>query len=345
MKQISTHLLKQIVLLVLIAFFGIVIIWKLNYFIPGLLGAITLYIMLRTWFFKLVFQKRWKKSWAALLIIIGCVLTLILPTWLIVEILIPKFEILFNNSEEIKQKALEVVDFVKEKFPQLKINQEQVGTALQKVAVVIPKVLDGVANLFTNIVVALFILYFMFMSSDYLEKTIRNSMPLQRQNRGALWSETKNLVISNAVGIPLLALAQGLVAMVGYMVAGTGQAVVLGLFTGLASIIPVVGTMIIWVPICIYLCAIGKVTAGILLAIYCLIVVGFSDNILRFTILKKFGDVHPLITVFGVILGLNIFGMMGLIFGPLMLSYFLIMIKIYNSEYGGEKNIEPDVSE
>jgi predicted PurR-regulated permease PerM len=139
------------------------------------------------------------------------------------------------------------------------------------------------------------------------------------------------------VGIPVLALAQGLIALLGYWVCGVEGAVLWGLLTGLATVIPVIGTMIVWVPICIYLFAIGKPEYGIGLALYCLIIVGLADNVIRFLFLKRFGDVHPLITVFGVILGLNIFGMVGLIFGPLLMSYFLLLIKIYQVEFGDEK--------
>ena len=68
---------------------------------------------------------------------------------------------------------------------------------------------------------------------------------------------------------------------------------------------------------------------GLGLAVYGGLVIINIDNIARFTLQKKFADVHPLITVFGVIVGLNLFGIPGLIFGPLMLSYFIIFIKMY----------------
>ena len=62
-------------------------------------------------------------------------------------------------------------------------------------------------------------------------------------------------------------------------------------------------------------------------------VIGTVDNVLRFTLLKKLGNVHPLTTVFGVIIGLNLFGFIGLIFGPLLISLFMLLLKIYSSEF------------
>src|SRR5690606_3913156 len=119
----------------------------------------------------------------------------------------------------------------------------------------------------------------------------------------------------------VLAFLQSLIAILGYWIFGVDEFLIWGLLTGICSLLPVIGTMIIWVPIVIYMIATGDVGKGIGLALYCAIIVSNIDNVLRFTVMKKIGDVHPLITVFGVIIGLQMFGIMGLIFGPLLLSY------------------------
>ena len=77
---------------------------------------------------------------------------------------------------------------------------------------------------------------------------------------------------------------------------------------------------------------------GIGLFLFSVLITGSIDNVLRFTLLKKIGDVHPLITVLGVIVGLPLFGFMGLIFGPLMISYLLLLIKIYRVEFSTRSN-------
>ncbi|KKX47214.1 hypothetical protein L950_0227755 [Sphingobacterium sp. IITKGP-BTPF85] len=95
--------------------------------------------------------------------------------------------------------------------------------------------------------------------------------------------------------------------------------------------------MTVYVPTAIYLLAIGSTGNAIGLALYGFILIGGIDNVLRFTILRKLGDVPPLITVFGVLLGLNLFGMLGLIFGPLIISSVRVLLKVYNNEYGKGK--------
>ena len=144
------------------------------------------------------------------------------------------------------------------------------------------------------------------------------------------------MVIANAIGIPVVAVGQGLIALIGYFIFGAPSAVLLFALTAVASMIPIVGAAIVYVPVCIFMIAEGNTGAGIGLAIYCLVVVGLTDNLLRFTLLKKLEDIHPLNTVFGIILGLNIFGFMGLIFGPILISITILLIQVYRDEFADE---------
>lgn len=187
-----------------------------------------------------------------------------------------------------------------------------------------------------NLLVAFFVLYFMLISGRSLEKGLIRTLPLKEENKDSLWVETKNMVVSNAIGIPLLIICQCIVAIFGYWLFNVPEFVLWGILTGVASLIPVIGTMLIWTPICIIMIAKGDVGMGLGLFLYCGVVVSNIDNVLRFSILKKIGDVHPLITVFGVIVGLQLFGIMGLIFGPLLMTYFILLIKIYRLEFSRE---------
>ena len=101
-----------------------------------------------------------------------------------------------------------------------------------------------------NILVAFFILYFMQTNSGYLEQKVRLFIPFSDENIEKLWKETNVMVRSNAIGIPILAFFQGLLAFVGYWIFGVNNALVWGLLTGFASVIPVVDTMLVWVPVC-----------------------------------------------------------------------------------------------
>jgi len=332
-KKIDSNIIKQILLLLIIIFMGIVIIWKLAYFIPGALGAITLYIILRNWYFHLIERKKWRRWIAATLMIIGLIIALFLPIYGLVAILTPMINDLISNSDSIVANVTKTIDYINQQFPDLNFSKEKVVPYLQQGLVVVPAILQSTASVFANIFTALFILYFLLMKGREIESLISRNLPFYQTSKNELWEETRVLVISNALGIPFLALCQGIVAYIGYLIFDIPNALIWALLTGVATILPVVGTMVVWVPICIFLLSNGQVGSTVGLAIYCLVAVGGIDNVLRMLFVKKFGDVHPLITIFGVILGLEIFGLMGLIFGPLLFSYIILLMKIYKKEF------------
>ena len=141
------------------------------------------------------------------------------------------------------------------------------------------------------------------------------------------------MVKANAVGIPLISLIQGITAWIGYLIFGLDDAIMWGFLTGVFAFFPIVGTMMIWVPLVIFLYSQGMNGPATGLLIYSIAVTGNVDYLARVTLMKKIGNVHPLITVFGVIVGLKLFGFMGFIFGPLVFSYTIILIKIYSHEF------------
>lgn len=334
MEKLSASLLKQIVLLIVIIFIGIEILVQLKYFIPGLFGAITLYVLYRNWYYRLIEQKKWKKWAAALVLILGSIILVVLPIFSVIKVLIPRITAAIDQAPTITNKLNTTVDLLKRHFPSITISNETIQQNFQKAAAYIPKLLNATASVVSNLAVAFFIFYFMLMGGRNMEKRLVTFLPLNSANRNSLWEQTRNMVVSNAIGIPVLAVCQAIFAILGYWIFGVKEFIFWGLLTGAASIIPVVGTMIIWIPICIITLISGEVGLGIGLTAYCGIIVSNSDNVLRFALMKKFGDVHPLITVFGVILGLQLFGLMGLIFGPLMIAYFILLCQIYKFEYG-----------
>lgn len=102
--------------------------------------------------------------------------------------------------------------------------------------------------------------------------------------------------------------------------------------------LPVVGSAVGYVPLSILLFAQGPTWKGFAVLAWGLLIVGMSDNVARFKLQKKLGDVHPLITILGVILGINLFGFIGIIFGPILISLFLLLGQIYNNEFHNKQS-------
>ena len=173
----------------------------------------------------------------------------------------------------------------------------------------------------------------MLVNGKEIERYLNKVIPLKRHNVNQLASETKLMIRANAIGIPIICIVQGIFATLGYWIFGVDDWALWGFVTGVFAFFPLVGTMIVWVPIMVYMLASGITWPAIGLGIYSIIVTGNVDYITRLGLLKKMGNVHPLITVIGVIAGLNLFGFMGLIFGPLLVSYFIVLVKIYFNEF------------
>jgi predicted PurR-regulated permease PerM len=335
-KQAFNSRITQIVVLVLIILIAILLIKQLFVFLPGILGAITLYILSRSLYFKLIFKKKWKKGLTALLFIIGFLLIIALPIYLSVTLISPKINEVLRNQDKVVQAVQLAAQKISEKIGTEILSPDNIKTAAQKISAFVPSLLSGTATTLANLFMMFFLLYFLYAGGAEMEKRLNNIIPLKPQNTNVLVSETKMMIKANALGIPIICIVQGIAATIGYLIFGVSDWALWGFLTGIFAFFPFVGTMIIWVPLCLYMYAQGLVLPCVGLAIYSVVVTGNVDYIARISFMKKMGDVHPLITVLGVVVGLNVFGFIGLIFGPLLISYFLILVKIYVNEFSDE---------
>jgi predicted PurR-regulated permease PerM len=198
-------------------------------------------------------------------------------------------------------------------------------------------VLSGVLNqgiaVFSSIMMMYFFMYFMLINFNRMEASIVLSLPFSKSKIKMFGAELKAQTFSNAIGVPLIALVQGVLGYIIYFMTGVPEAGFWAILTGFGSIIPIIGSGIIWLPACIYLFAMGHTWQGFIAIAWCGLIMGSINNIIRFLLAKKMADVHPVITVLGIILGLQYLGITGLIFGPLIISYFIILLKIYYADY------------
>lgn len=325
--------MRQVVLLGLIVLLGIMLITELYIFLPGLLGGVTLYILTRKLYYKLTIQKKWRKGLTSILFIIGCIIIIAIPVYFSIKLITPKINSIINNQQEVI-KGLEVFSQKVESYTGQELFTAENADALAKnITSYIPSFLNSGANILTNLLMMFFLLYYLLYSGKDMEKYLNHIIPLKPENVDKLRRETDVMIRANAIGIPVICFVQGLFAAIGYLIFGVKDWGMLGFITGVFAFFPLVGTMIVWVPVVIYMYSIDKAIPATGLAIYSIVVTGNVDYITRLGLLKKLGDVHPMITVLGVIVGLKLFGFIGLIFGPLLISYFIILIKIYMNEF------------
>ena len=325
--------LRQIILIGIIIVLGILILKYFFIFLPGVLGAITLYILSKKTYCFLIEERNWRPGWTALLYILGYVIIIGLPIYIAIVLFVPRIVAIFDNPENLIFIGRNISDKIQHVTGIEIFSDGSLQTTIKNLAGKLPWVLTSTANIISNLLLMFFVLYYMLIHGKKMEKYLEELIPLKNTNREILGVETTIMIRANAIGIPLLALIQGIVGAIGYYIFNVKSFGVWGFLTAIASLIPIVGTGIIWLPLTVYLLATGHTWQGIGLGIYSLVVLSNVDYIARITLLQKIGNVHPLITIFGVIVGLGLFGFLGLIFGPLLISYFIVLVKIYRNEF------------
>jgi predicted PurR-regulated permease PerM len=313
--------------------FGIFLIYLLSDFITPFLGAVIFYVLFKGMMEKLVTRFRWKTSWAAILIITLSFIIILIPILVLSYMLYAKISQVINDPASIEN-GINMIDQKVQSLVGVSLFSPQNLESLQmKAGNLIPSFLNELVWILGNIGIMYFLLYYLLIQKDKVTYWVNDYLPFDTTNIGILSRELESMTFSNVIGVPLIAVIQGTAAGLGYWIFGVSEPLFWGVITAFVSLLPLIGSTLIWLPAALFLIIMGNTWEGIGLLVYGTIVIINIDNVARFAIQKRFADVHPIITVFGVIIGLNLFGLPGLIFGPLMLSYFVIFVKMYRSIY------------
>ena len=320
-------------LIAIIIVLGIVLFQQITPFLGGLLGALTIYILVRKQMIRLTTKRKMKRSTAALLITTEAVFFFLIPISLVVWMLVDKLQNLNLDPQSIIAPIEEIAGIIKSKTGYDVLGSDTTSFIVSALPRIGQAVMGGISSFVVNLFVLVFVLYFMLIGGIKMEAYVNAILPFNATNTEHVIHEINMIVRSNAIGIPLLAVIQGGVAMIGDFIFGAPNALLLGFLTCFATVIPMVGTGLIWFPVAVYMALTGDWPNAIGLAAYGGIIVSQLDNLIRFILQKKMADTHPLITIFGVVIGLSLFGFMGVIFGPLLLSLFFLFVDMFKREY------------
>lgn len=329
-KKSATY---KYILIGLILLLAVILFREIQAYLGGFLAAFALFVILRGQMAKLVERRGWNRGLSATVIVLATLIFILIPFTGIgflaadtisgIEIDPAAITTAINDFAQNVEERLGIHVFTPENLSFV----PRAGTSIMQTLV------TGLTSMLINSIVALFVLYFMLVSYDSLERVVMETLPFTEDNKRILREETKSIILSNAVGIPVVALTQGVLAYLGYMSFGVNNALVYAVLVAFTTIIPVVGTSLVWAPIGISALLQGDIVRGVLLLAYGLIIIGGSDAVLRFVLQKKLANIHPLITFFGVIIGLAMFGFWGIIFGPLLISLIILLLNMYRHDY------------
>ncbi|EAQ41557.1 AI-2E family transporter [Polaribacter sp. MED152] len=330
---IAPKIIRQVFVLLLIVFFAVLIFTELIPYLSGVLGAITIYVLLRKWMVILI-KKNWNPDVAAILLMFLSFICILLPVTGIIFMLGEKIGEAVENSEEIARVVQNKIRTIESEYGydlSSRINTEEISTWISSN---LETFAGSTFNIFIGIGLMYFILYYMLTNRRRLKDSLYEYIPISNKNLKIIGAESQAMVRSNAIGIPLVAIAQGIIALIGFLIFGIRDPFFWFIIVTIGSMIPFVGTLIGILPVFILSMSYGNTVGAWGILIYGLVVVGSTDNIIRLFLLKKLDNVHPLITLIGVIVGVPLFGFIGLIFGPLLISLFLVVVRIYKKEFG-----------
>lgn len=184
-----------------------------------------------------------------------------------------------------------------------------------------------------NVVIASFGLYYLLQRAGSVWDGLLPYIPFSPANADVLRARFEGVTISTLIGTGLTAAIQGALVGLAFTVVGLKHALFWTVVTAVLSVLPVVGSGLVWGPAGLALLIEGRAGWGILMILWGAIVVGNVDSVIRPVVYRRWAHVHPLITIVGAFGGIRYFGLLGLLIGPLALSYFFELLRMYRAEY------------
>ncbi len=310
---------------------GCFLLYALSGLFSSILGAIIIFTISRPLYLLLVEKKGWNKSVVAVMIMFTSLVVIIIPMMSLSIMVVGKISGINRNSFDLQGWITKVDDYAGYNFNQPHFAEN----TMQKLGAIatdlFPSIFVSAASILVTLLVMYFLLYFMLVQMRGFEAALLKYAPFREQHALKFAVALRNATYANVLGQGIIAITQGFLLANGFWLFGLPDPVFWGVIGAFISFLPVVGAPTLSIPASIILFAQGHTLKGILLLAYGLLFIGNVDNFLRMIINRRVANTHPLISIIGVFIGIPLFGILGLVFGPLLLSYFLLLLEIYET--------------
>ena len=338
--SIFTYKQRNTINLVIIIALGCLIAYSLQGIFGSILSTLVLYTIMRPGFIYLVEEKKLNRSFTAILLLFISVILIILPFYALSSMVIQKINELQNDHLYFQHLLTKLKRLVPVGTDAQQLLEEGIKKAGTWATELFPSLISGAFNIVLGLLLMYFLLYFMLVENERFEAALVKYAPFRAQNAQRFALEMRNTTYANVLGQGFIALVQGSLVSLCFSVLGYTDPVFWGLITVFISFVPILGPPVVFVPAALLQIADGNNFAGWALIIFGFVVIINIDNVIRFMIAKRVGNIHPIITVIGVVIGIPLFGILGLVFGPLLLSYFILLIKIYETSAMASERLE-----
>ncbi|HET8783822.1 MAG TPA: AI-2E family transporter [Pyrinomonadaceae bacterium] len=177
----------------------------------------------------------------------------------------------------------------------------------------------------------IFTMYYFFRDGENISRTVRDSLPLDRDQADNIMQRTREVIDASVYGVITIAAIQGTLGGLAFWALGIRSAIIWAVVMTFLSMVPMLGAFIVWVPAAIYLALTGHYVKAIILAAWGTLVIGMIDNFLRPKLVGSRTRLHELLIFFSVLGGLNVFGVLGVVLGPVVLAITLALIDVYRA--------------
>ena len=197
------------------------------------------------------------------------------------------------------------------------------------------KVLKNFAGLIGKSLISLVVVFFLFRDGrDWIHRA-EGIIPLSPEQARRLVGNISDTIVANVYGILSVGLAQGLLTGIVVAIVGMQSPLLLGLAAAFASVVPVVGAALVWVPVGLYLIFTGATWKGVFVLLWGVLVISTADNIIRPWVVSGKVELHPLVLLFFILGGVEAFGFLGLFLGPVIASVLKVLFDMFREELAG----------
>jgi Predicted permease len=336
---------KMALAFLIIAVLTVVIAYATLPYLNYIFGALILFVIFRSLYHFLIRKARVGKQFAAILVIIISIFVVLIPLYFLLSVIVSEIQQLLFDQASINASIQAGGHFLMELLLRLNIPADIFQTKIEEKAMELGSQAVNYTSLFIlgsiqslshqsiGLLIMYFLLYYLFIGedSDFMRK-MSVAVPFNEENTATLLEEFRTIVRTTLIATGAVAFIQGAILTIVFLIFNIQGAVLWGALAAILSFLPVVGAPLVWVPIIIIQLMQGNYIAGI-----CILATGLFisviDNFLRPIIQKKVGEIHPFLSLLGVVIGVSLFGLIGIVIGPLLLSYFVLTVQMFSREY------------
>ncbi|MCQ6963252.1 AI-2E family transporter [Methanolobus chelungpuianus] len=327
--------------LVLLALLVIVLAYSLYPYISAFFGAFILYAVFKPIYSFMTSRLKIKPSIAAFSIIIMSILIILIPLYALLSVVFIQVQTLLEDINGIYSNidsALNYIDHMSNNMLPMEIALRErlmdiAASVANSVSIMAVGAISTIGQRIIEFIIMYFVLFYLLVGDrSEFAQSLEKAIPFSEKNRNKLLGQFPRLVKTILVSSSIIAILQGFILMVTFLLLDIKGAFLWGFVTMILAFLPVVGPPIIWVPTLAFQIIQGDMftAAGVLAGgiIHTLV-----DEVLRPFVQKRVGHVHPLVTLVGVVTGVKFFGLLGIIIGPLLISYVLLVAAMFHDEY------------